>query len=199
MVHEPAEEGLESFPAISAEKTTKLLVPPDVRYLAVWRIQAPGWDRIRRVAAAAETAEGFVYVPAFSLMRPVVQQLGVALSLAQPSLELARGLPAQAVSRPSLVGAQEGPGSTLEGPSLLEGPAFGAVSPILVSRQDARMLAQFVHLAVESHEMHDLHPVEADLVLEGEELVFIPAVWDTRYIHESNWRLLLSEFDDLVA
>jgi hypothetical protein len=70
---------------------------------------------------------------------------------------------------------------------------------VVVSRQDAKVLAEFVYLAVESHESHDLHPVEGGIVTEGEELVFIPAVWDPRYIHESNWRLLLREFDDLVA
>jgi hypothetical protein len=68
-----------------------------------------------------------------------------------------------------------------------------------VSRQDAKALAQFVYLAVESRETHDPHPNEGDLAIESEELVFIPAVWDPRYIHESSWRLLLSEFDDLVA
>jgi hypothetical protein len=30
-------------------------------------------------------------------------------------------------------------------------------------------------------------------------LIFIPAVWDPRQVHESNWRLLLREFDGLVA
>jgi hypothetical protein len=99
----------------------------------------------------------------------------------------------QTTTRPSLVGAAEEPESPLEGPD------FSAVSPVVVSREDARVLAEFVYLAVESHESHDLHAVEGDLTLEGEELIFLPAVWDTRYMHESNWRLLLSEFDDLVA
>jgi len=190
LVHEPTQGGLESFPAVSASVTTKLMVSQDVRYLAVWRLRAPGWNRIQR---AVVSGEGFVYVPAFSLMRPVVQRLGVSLCLTQPVLELTSGLPLQTTTRPSLVGAAEEPESPLEGPD------FGAVSPVVVSREDARVLAQFVYLAVESHESHDLHAVEGDLTLEGEELIFLPAVWDTRYMHESNWRLLLSEFDDLVA
>ncbi len=189
-MHEPAQGGLESFPAVSAEVTTKLIVSQDVRYLAVWRLRAPGWDRIRR---AADSGEGFVYVPAFSLARPIVQSLGVSLCLAQPMLGLTEGLPAQTITRPSLVGVEHEPESPFEDPS------FGAVSPIVVSRQDAKILAEFVYLAVESHESHDLHSVLGDLVTEDEELIFIPAVWDPRYIHESNWRLLLSEFDDLVA
>jgi len=122
-----------------------------------------------------------------------VQSLGASLCLTQPVLELTRGLPAQTIGRPSLVGAEEEPESPFDG------PGFGAVSPVVVSRQDARVLAEFVYLAVESHEVHDLHPVVGELALEGEELIFIPAVWDPRYIHESNWRLLLDEFDDLVA
>jgi hypothetical protein len=80
-----------------------------------------------------------------------------------------------------------------------EGPDFGTFSPILVGRKDARMLAHFVYLAVESHEAHDLQSVDYELETVGEELVFIPAVWDPRCIHESNWRLLLREFDGLVA
>ena len=47
--------------------------------------------------------------------------------------------------------------------------------------------------------MHDLQGVELALEPGEEELVFFPAVWDPRYIHESNWRFLLREFDGLVA
>jgi hypothetical protein len=61
------------------------------------------------------------------------------------------------------------------------------------------MLAHFVYLAVESHEAHDLQSVDYELETVGEDLVFIPAAWDPRCIHESNWRLLLREFDGLVA
>ena len=71
--------------------------------------------------------------------------------------------------------------------------------PVLVGRRDARILGHFVYLAVESHEVKDLRSVDYELEVVGEDLLFIPAVWDPRYIHESNWRLLLREFDGLVA
>ena len=73
------------------------------------------------------------------------------------------------------------------------------LSPILVGRKDAHVLAHFVYMAVESHEAHELHSVDYELETTGEELIFLPAVWDPRYIHDSNWRLLLREFDGLVA
>ena len=41
--------------------------------------------------------------------------------------------------------------------------------------------------------------VDYQLEPRGEEPIFIPAVWDPRHIHESNWRLLLREFDGQVA
>jgi hypothetical protein len=31
------------------------------------------------------------------------------------------------------------------------------------------------------------------------QLLFLPAVWDPRYIHEASWRILLGEFDGVVA
>ena len=191
LVHEPGQDVLGAFPAMSAAITTDLAASGDIHYLAVWRMRAPSWERIHR---ATSSGAGYLYVPAFTLVRPMVQRLGVSLCLTQPELELTPGLLISAVSRPSLVGAPE---PQFESWPL--GPGFGAVSPVVVSRQDAKVLAQFVYLAVESHETHDLHPAGGDLAVGGEELVFIPAVWDPRYIHESNWRLLLSEFDDLVA
>lgn len=189
-MHEPVEGGLDSFPALAASITTELAIPSDVRYLAVWRLPAPGWERIVRLA---DPHRGYVYVPAFSLMRPVMQKLGASLCLNQPVLELNPGLPLQVRPRPALVGAPA------ESWATWEGPGFGAVSPVLIGRGDARVLAQFVQLAVESRETHDRIPTADELDLERGELVFLPAAWDPRYIHESNWRLLLSEFDDLVA
>ncbi len=61
------------------------------------------------------------------------------------------------------------------------------------------MLAHFVYLAVESYEAPNLHSVEYQLQTKGEQLVFLPAVWDPRYVHDSGWRLLLSEYDGRVA
>jgi hypothetical protein len=50
-----------------------------------------------------------------------------------------------------------------------------------------------------AHELRDLLAIEYQLDLSQEELVFLPAVWDLRYVLNSNWRFLLHEFDDLVA
>jgi len=218
--HEPREDGLESFFPLTAAITTELALAGPVQYLAAWRldvtvsnVEASAWERIRRVTAP-ETA--YLYVPAFSLVRPVVQRLGVSLTEAQPVLELSSGLAAGAAMRPALVDAgadvgvrtdveQAARGATGrgadagEGEEADKGPDFGTFSPILAGRKDARMLAHFVYLAVESHEAHDLQSVDYELETVGEELVFIPAVWDPRCIHESNWRLLLREFDGLVA
>jgi hypothetical protein len=83
--------------------------------------------------------------------------------------------------------------------SFLEGPDFGAISPILVGRNDLKAFAEFVYLAVELGDGHELRSLGADIAVQDEELVFLPAVWDTRYVRDSYWRFLLAEFDDLVA
>jgi hypothetical protein len=211
--HEPAEDGLRSFSPLTAAVTTELAVAGRVRYLAVWRMavsvsaaEDSAWERIRRVVAPEPA---YLYVPAFSLMRPVVQRLGVGLTETQPSLDLASGLAVGSPRRPALVEVDEGrdagtsdrdaASTDIPGAAVAGGPDFGTFSPVVVGRQDARVLAHFVYLAVESHEAHDLHSVDYSLEPVGEELLFIPAVWDPRYIHESNWRLLLREFDGLVA
>ncbi len=209
-VHEPRENGLESFSPLTAAITTELALAGPVQYLATWRLDvtvstpaASAWERIQRAAAPGPA---YLYVPAFSLVRPVVQRLGVSLTEAQPALELALGLAAGATARPALVdvgaGADAGQGTRGEAGEAMDavaGPDFGTFSPVVVGRNDARLLAHFVYLAVESHEAHDLQSVDYELEAVGEELLFIPAVWDPRHIHESNWRLLLREFDGLVA
>jgi hypothetical protein len=156
-----------------------------VQYLAIWRLAvfisaAPdnAWERISKAVAPGSP---YLYVPAFSLVRPVVQRLGVRLTETQPDLELTAGPPEHTAQRPALV----------EVAALPDAGAGG--------RKDARVLAHFVYLAVESHETRDLRSVDYELQTLGEELILIPAVWDPRYIHESSWRLLLREFDGLVA
>ena len=141
----------------------------------------------------AGSRPAYVYIPAFSLLRPVVQRLGAALCVAQPVLETAQGLPSWARTGPSSAGDPDEPWSMWDGP----GP--GEVSPVVVGRKDARVLAQFVYLAVESRDGSDLVSAASDMEVGAEELIFIPATWDPRCIHESSWRLLLREFDDLVA
>jgi len=194
--HEPGESGLTSFMPLTAAVTTELALSGSVRYLAVWRMEvsvsssaALPWERIRRVASPELP---YLYVPAFTLVRPVVQRLGVSLTLSQPALELSSGLAKGSGQRPALVD------SGVDGDED-SGPGFGSISPVVVGRKDARMLAHFVFLAVESHEVSDLQSVQYELETRGEQLLFIPAIWDPRYIHESNWRLLLREFDGLVA
>lgn len=126
----------------------------------------------------------------------------------QPDLELTPGPPEHTAQRPALVEvAALPPAGPAPSDSPLEStpeaawgaPDFGTLSPVVAGRKDARVLAHFVYLALESHETRDLRSVDYELQILGEELILIPAVWDPRYIHESNWRLLLREFDGLVA
>jgi len=203
LVYAPGEDGLSPFSPWTAAVTSELAVAGDLRYLAVWRVTLAvraavdsAWERIRRVVAPAEPD---LYVPAFTLIRPVVQRLGVRLTEAQPSLELTRGLTREVTSRPSLVRVGRDGSMAAGGSGPADEPGFGVFSPVVTGREDARVLAHFVYLAVESYETHDLRSVDYELETTGEELIFIPAVWDPRQIHESNWRVLLREFDGLVA
>jgi hypothetical protein len=204
------------FAASTAASTTELTAFAPVQYLAVWRLlpqdmaeDDPVWQMIRKVAAPGPA---YLYVPAFSLARSIVQRLGVRLTEVQPVLELTSQAPAGRGPRPALAEARPNatpfPGaaaavasSLTPGDDAFSGPAEGnssTVSPILVGRREAWALALFIYMAIEAREIHDLRPI--DLRLTGqEELLFLPAVWDPRYIHESNWRLLLREFDGLVA
>ena len=198
LVHEPGENGFTPFSPLTAAITTALAQAGDVRYLAVWRVAVEvktgadsAWERIKKVAAPQPP---YVYVPAFSLARMVVHRLGASLTEIQPDLELCSGLEVSSTQRPTLVGVDD---PTIEECSL--GPAFGTISPVLVGRKDAHALAHFVYLAVESSDKHELHSVEYELQATAEDLLFLPAVWDPRQVHESNWRLLLREFDGLVA
>ena len=220
-VHEVEESGLSPFAASTVAVTTELAVSGPVRYLAVWRLlpnaaagDDPVWERIRRAAAPGPA---YLYVPAFSMARPVVQRIGVRLTEIQPVLQLASGAPAVAGRWPALAeampevspfpaapsvsaaAAQLASPPAAQSGSLADPPGFEAVSPILIGRREAWGLAYFVYLAIEAREAHDLHSADLRLEPGEEELLFFPAVWDPRYIHDSNWRLLLREFDGLVA
>jgi hypothetical protein len=211
IVYEPAESGLLPFRPLTATVTSELAVGGDVRYLAVWRVMAEmtvspesSWNRICKVSAPEPP---YLYVPAFTLARAAVQRIGVNLTEAQPALELTTGVVGDVSRKPSLVGVANGEAPEKRGGKMTdgtterlgEGPGFGLLSPVVVGRKDAHALAHFVYLAVESHETRDLLSVDYELEVSGEELVFVPAVWDPRYYHGSNWRLLLREFDGLVA
>jgi hypothetical protein len=190
--------------------TTELAVAGRVRYLAVWRLDVAisfgadsAWERIRRSVAPAPA---YLFVPAFSLMRVVVQQLGASLTHAQPRLEFEQNAPGS--RRPSLVQVADDGRRILRALKVEsdsppgsgdDEPGFSAVSPVLIGRADARTLGHFVFLAVESQETVELRAADYRLEVASEELILIPAVWDPRYIHESNWRLLLREFDGMVA
>ncbi len=206
LVHELAGGRLEPFPADTVETTTELTVTGPVQYLAVWRLQPAAtpegdvvWDYIRR---AAGPRPAYLYVPAFSLARAVVQRLGVRLTEVQPDLTVTAGAPAARALRPALAEARPETAPFPIAPSAPpapDEPVSDAVSSVLVSRREAWGLAHFIHMAIEARETHDLRPGDLQLQPGTEELLFVPAVWDPRYIHESNWRLLLREFDGLVA
>lgn len=211
--YEPREGGLAPFWPLQAAPTTELAVAGGVRHLAVWRVTATvtcslsargtgapesAWERIVRTVAPQPA---YLYVPGFSLLRPVVQMLGVSLTRTQPELELSQGLRGETredvMAGPAtvrLVGKEDDKAA-----QTVEGPALDLFSPVVVGREDARALSHFVYLALESHEARELRRVDYELEVTAEELLFIPAVWDPRYIHEANWRLLLREFDGLVA
>ena len=217
LVHEVGDKALAPCGASTVVATTELAVSGLVQYLAVWRLQPaamaeddPLWEHIRRVAAPGPA---YFYVPAFSLARPVVQRIGVRLTEVQPVIELTGGAPAARGLRPALAEARsevsplpaaaplssaERPGGSVPGEPA-DDQDFDVVSPVLVGRREAWGLAHFIHLAIEARETHDLRPAESRMQPGGEELLFFPAVYDPRYIHESNWRLLLREFDGLVA
>jgi hypothetical protein len=216
-VHEVKEGVLTVSLAYTAAVTTKLSVPSHLRYLAFWRLPLAGdavgdpvWELMRRAAAPRPA---YLFVPGFSLARAVVQTLGVRLTEMQPDLDLTQGGPVARLLRPALVDTASGvtpfPTAGFMAPSgdpARDGyapspgdPGSDAVSPILVGRREAWGLAYFIYMALEARETHDLQPSDIGLVKDREELVFLPAAWDPRCIHESNWRLLLREFDGLVA
>lgn len=204
----------------TAALTSDLAIPPDVRYLAVWAFLASVemrekrtssvvppvsvWEEIREVAAPRPP---FLFVPAFALARVVIKQLGAGLVEAQPELLLKPGIPPDGPHMPVLVGAgggadgpaYEGAGCAGEEVGGLSGQPGWTVSPVLLSREDAETVAHFVYLAVENRATADLRGIDYDLSLTGAELLLIPAVYDPRYVRDSNWRFLLREFDGLVA
>jgi hypothetical protein len=205
-VHEVGEKHLTPLEANTAAATTELAVSGPLQYLAVWRLlpatvaqDDPVWEIIRR---AATPRPAYLYVPAFSLTRAVVQRLGVRLTEVQPDLTLTVGAPAARALRPALAEARPGIAAlppTQAAPESLGEPFSDAVSPIVAGRREAWGLAHFIYMAIEARQTHDLRPIDLQLQAGQEELLFLPAVWDPRCIHEANWRLLLEEFDGLVA
>jgi hypothetical protein len=202
-VHAVGEKTLVPFPASTVTVTSDLAVAGPVQYLAVWRLlpasvadDDPVWESIRR-AAGGDAA--YLYVPAFSMARRAIQRLGVRLTETQPMLALEAGAPVERLLHPAVAEARSSatalPGADESGDTV----DFDAVSPVLVGTREAWGLAHFIYMAIEAHELHELRPEDLQLQPGKEDLLFVPAMWDPRYIHESNWRLLLREFDGLVA
>jgi hypothetical protein len=202
VAYEPVEGELAGFRPLTASATTELAVGGKVQYLAFWRLVVAlsrgvegAWTRLCR-AQAPDPA--YLYMPAFTLAKAVMQRLGVSLTQFQPRLELTSGLATDRLRRPALaeVGRVALPGSAGVAPT---GSDFGTLSPVVVGRSDCQVLAHFIFLAVESHEAPTLSSVDYELETKSEELVFVPAVWDLRYAHDANWRFLLREYDGQVA
>jgi hypothetical protein len=212
LFYEPEGRDLREVVPRVAAITTRLAVPPEVHYLAAWSFLASvevrqkrtatvtspvsAWDHIREVAAPRPP---FLFVPAFALARPVVKQLGAILVETQPQLDFDSGIPPEGPKRPVLVEA-EGRAAKVAWEEDEPGvsPRW-TVSPVLLSQKDAETVAHFVYLAVENRATVDLRGIDYDLSLTGAELLLLPAVFDRRYVRDSNWRFLLSEFDGLVA
>ena len=180
LAHEPVEGRLEAFSPLIASVTTRGTVSASPRYLAVWRLamvagqgDADTWPRM---SPGAPHRERYLFVPAFSLSRVVVENLGVRLTQKRPVLE-----PAPGPLSP------DGGGSA---------GSSGLFSPVVLGRREARLLGEFVHLGLTVREGRHEEAVDDQPETLGEELIYIPAVWDPRCVHDANWRLLLREFDD---
>lgn len=180
LVHEPSGEGLRPVRALVAAVSSGVAVVPVEAYLAVWELCLQS-DALRTGACSdsrgTEAGGDRLFVPAFSLARSVVEDLGVRLTRRRPHLE-----PAEASSQ-------------LPDPRLF--------SAIVLGPDDARALGSFVQTALQLDEAAGdsgtlpLEHCEREVV--AQRLVFLPTVRDPRCIHDANWRLLLREFDDVVA
>jgi hypothetical protein len=146
------------------------------------------WAKIARRTGAARTR---LYVPAFSLARSVVERLGVRLTRVQPLLRPSAVRP----GRSGGLRSSYGPG--VDQP--VDADSAKRFSPIVLGRADARILTDFVYLALRAGESRKVPDLDYEIAITGEELLFLPAVWDARCVHDANWRLLLREFDDQVA
>jgi hypothetical protein len=211
--YEATEAGLQERSVSVAIVTTAYPEPERTRYLGAWRFPAAATvtakqsprvtlaDAVWRSLQAAAGPDRVVslYVPAFVLSRVLVQQLGVALVEAQPRLTFTQGVPRERAEHAKGAGDAGALHAGGAEPEAWLDPGFGTVSPIVLSETDARAVAHFVYLAVESTATPDLRGIDYELELGPGELLLLPAVYDPRYVRGSNWRLLLREFDGLVA
>lgn len=207
LAHELVDGELGVTTPLVAAPTTQLAVTGETHLLAAWRliveVDEPGDSTWEQLARAAAPGLPYLYIPAFSTTRSVLHKLGFRLTQAQPELmSAASGLS----SRGGLSAVPSPVTELVPHPDRDDGAAgwddasgFGYFSPVVLSRQDARVLSHFLYLVLRSGDIRELAVADYRLDVVAEELVYIPAVWDTRCIHEANWRLLLHEFDDLVA
>ncbi len=220
LAHELVDGELGVTTPLVAACTTELAILGEVHRLAAWRliveVDEPGdstWERLGRKAAPQIP---YLYVPAFSTTRSVLHRVGFQLTQAQPRLEPCPSgraatehghldpEPGMSATGLHSVSAGAGPASCLARGATSFSPeddesGFGRFTPVLLSRQDARILSHFLYLVLRAGDIRELAVADYQLDVVAEELVYIPAVWDTRYLHGANWRLLLREFDDLVA
>lgn len=211
LVHELIDGGLSVTTPLIACRSTRHPVPGEVHYLAAWRlvvdVDEPGDPTWPKVAKQAAPALPYLYVPAFSSNRSVLQQLGFRLTETQPRLEPSlEGVPSP---RPGWATQGQPDHLSVSGvhggsrcswpPREEDGSSFGLFSPVVISRQDSRVLSHFVYLVLRSGDTRELDVVDYRLDVVTEEFVYIPAVQDPRCVREAGWRLLLHEFDDLVA
>lgn len=201
MLFEAEAEPLACHEPWVAQPTSDLAPSHSPRYLACWRFEIDAGEEfladatLRRIRRSAAPDAPHVFVPAFSHRRPVVQHLGASLVAEQPHLDLERGLPDERVAR-AVPTFPRGP----EPAATWEERATDTLSPVLVGSRDAVLLAHFVYLAVQARDARESHStVDYRLALGEPQLVFLPALRDPRYIHEAGWRLLLREFDGVVA
>jgi hypothetical protein len=171
LAHEPMEGHLEAFRPFVAAANTSDASQAVVHYLAVWRLTPASAGTLAPTSMRAATG-AIVYVPAFSLARVVLENLGVRLTQRQPLLE-----PAAVPLSDRTAGGR------------------GPFSPVVLGRGEARILSPFVHLSLALREGRDERTVAQAPAVVSEELVFIPAVDDPRCVHDAGWRLLLREFD----
>jgi hypothetical protein len=173
VVYEPGDGGLEASRPLVAAPTNDLAPNETANYLAAWRlaveIREEDGATWARIAGEAAPRQAFIYVPGFSITKPVIQNLGGRLTQRQPVLEP------------------------------LGTRSAGLLSPVVLTRQDARVLSHFVYLALRVGEDRDLEVVNYGLQVLREELVYLPAQPDPRCVHDAGWRLLLREFDDQLT
>jgi hypothetical protein len=181
---EAAGSRLVERPAGAALPTSRLPLPPEILWLAVWRFRAsidvrakrcasgapPGavWDAVRKTAGALEPA---VYVPVFDLRKAIVGRLGRTLVEGQPVFDVTPGVPSPSRS----------------------------VYPVLLGEKEAGVVAEFVYLALEAANSHELRGIDFELTLGPADLVFLPATLDARAVRDASWRFLFREFDSLVV